>query len=264
LATRTLYGTAGDDILLDLNDGGSTDLNGLDGNGKLFVLGINDFLYGGLGYDELYGGQGSDVFKLYDATNINGVFTFDAVIEYDNEGIDEDNSAIVVFIDPSVSDSEILQAGVIAGIEVITLSQNQDGIQQITNFLQQHPQITTIHIVSHGAPGCLYLGNSQLNWQNIHKYGEYLQSWQRTNGNLSIYLYGCNVAAGDAGEEFIAKLHQVTGAKIAASAKRIGNVALRGSWELEVSTPTKIAPSLAFCADTLATYQGVFRWRARF
>jgi hypothetical protein len=47
-------------------------------------------------------------------------------------------------------------------------------------------------------------------------------------------LYGCNVAAGDSGAEFIEKLHQLTGANIAASARLTGNVALGGDWELEV------------------------------
>jgi RHS repeat-associated protein len=167
----------------------------------------------------------------------------------------EDDSTIVVFIDQSVSELEILQAGVVKGIEAITLSPDQDGIQQITQFLQKYPQITTIHIVSHGAPGCLYLGNSQLNLNNISDYREIWQHWPR---NLNILLYGCNVAAGNAGEEFIAKLHQATGAKIAASAQRVGNPALGGGWQLEVKTSVDVVPSLAFSADTLTMYQGIF------
>nr|WP_228043723.1 DUF4347 domain-containing protein [Dolichospermum sp. LEGE 00246] len=67
----------------------------------------------------------------------------------------------------AVSDYQTLQAGVAEGVEAIALNPNQDGIKQITAFLRQHPEITTIHIVSHGAPGCLYLGNSQLNLDNI-------------------------------------------------------------------------------------------------
>jgi hypothetical protein len=48
-------------------------------------------------------------------------------------------------------------------------------------------------------------------------------------------IYGCNVAAGDAGEEFIHKLHQITTATISASTTKTGNVALGGNWELEVN-----------------------------
>ncbi|MFM6578343.1 MAG: DUF4347 domain-containing protein, partial [Dolichospermum sp.] len=138
----------------------------------------------------------------------------------------------VVFIDSSLSDYQTLQAGVVEGVETVIVTPNQDGIEQITAFLQQHPQITTIHILSHGAPGCLYLGNSQLNLTNIHNYTQQLQQWPQ-----NILLYGCNVAAGDAGAEFIHKLHQITNATISASTTKTGNAALGGNWQLEVNIP---------------------------
>ena len=103
----------------------------------------------------------------------------------------------IVFIDASLSDYHTLQAGIIEGVKTVIISPEQDGIEQISQILQQHPHITTIHILSHGAPGCLYLGNSQLNLTNIHNYTQQLQQWQPQN----ILLYGCNVAAGDAGAE---------------------------------------------------------------
>ncbi|MDB9436099.1 DUF4347 domain-containing protein, partial [Dolichospermum lemmermannii CS-548] len=192
----------------------------------------------------------------------------------------------IVFIDASVSDYQTLQTGIVEGVKSVIISPNQDGIEQISQILQQHPHITTIHILSHGSPGCLYLGNSQLNLTNIHNYTQQLQQWQRQN----ILLYGCNVAAGDAGAEFIHKLHQITTATISASATKTGNAALGGNWELEVNIPAtdeinpvknlspnlsptrrealNIPPSLlgkgvrglgsVFNAHTLHTYQGVF------
>ncbi|GCL43574.1 DUF4347 domain-containing protein [Dolichospermum planctonicum] len=166
----------------------------------------------------------------------------------------------IVFIDASLSDYQTLQAGIIEGVKTVIISPDQDGIEQISQILQQHPHITTIHILSHGAPGCLYLGNSQLNLTNIHNYTQQLQQWQGQN----ILLYGCNVAAGDAGAEFIHKLHQITNATISASTTKTGNAALGGNWQLEVSFPvteTFHGTSLHLSdivADTLHTYQGVF------
>ncbi|MTJ33508.1 DUF4347 domain-containing protein, partial [Dolichospermum sp. UHCC 0260] len=160
----------------------------------------------------------------------------------------------IVFIDASLSDYQTLQAGIIEGVKSVIISPNQDGIEQISQILQQHPHITTIHILSHGSPGCLYLGNSQLNLTNIHNYTQQLQQWQRQN----ILLYGCNVAAGDAGEEFIRKFHEITNATISASTTKTGNAALGGNWELEVNIPENHGTSLVFHADTLKTYQGVF------
>ncbi|MFN6271418.1 MAG: DUF4347 domain-containing protein [Microcystis sp.] len=166
----------------------------------------------------------------------------------------------VVFLDAGVSDYQSLQAGVIPEVATVILSANQDGIEQISAFLQQNPQITTIHLVSHGAPGCLYLGNCQLNLTNIYDYRQQLQNWAKIN---RILLYGCQVAAGDAGGEFINKLSQITGAKIAASSRRVGNAALGGNWELEVivsraESEQDLNISLAFDGETLATYEGVF------
>jgi hypothetical protein len=166
----------------------------------------------------------------------------------------------IVFIDASLSDYQTLQAGIIEGVKSVIISPEQDGIEQISQILQQHPHINTIHILSHGAPGCLYLGNSQLNLTNIHNYTQQLQQWQPQN----ILLYGCNVAAGDAGAEFIHKLHQITTATISASTTKTGNAALGGNWELEVNIPvteTFHGTSLHLSdivADTLNTYQGVF------
>ena len=166
----------------------------------------------------------------------------------------------IVFIDASLSDYHTLQAGIIEGVKTVILSPNQNGIEQISQILQQHPHITTIHILSHGAPGCLYLGNSQLNLTNIHNYTQQLQQWQPQN----ILLYGCNVAAGDAGAEFIDKLHQITNATISASTTKTGNAALGGNWQLEVNIPvteTFHGTSLHLSdivAHTLNTYQGVF------
>ncbi|MBD2141915.1 DUF4347 domain-containing protein, partial [Anabaena sp. FACHB-1250] len=166
----------------------------------------------------------------------------------------------IVFIDASLSDYHTLQAGIIEGVKTVIISPKQDGIEQVSQILQQHPHITTIHILSHGAPGCLYLGNSQLNLTNIHNYTQQLQQWQPQN----ILLYGCNVAAGDAGAEFIHKLHQITKATISASTTKTGNAALGGNWQLEVNIPvteTFHRTSLHLSdivAHTLHTYQGVF------
>ncbi|WP_049897881.1 DUF4347 domain-containing protein, partial [Microcystis aeruginosa] len=166
----------------------------------------------------------------------------------------------VVFLDAGVTDYQSLQAGVIPGVATVILSANKDGIEQISAFLQQNPQITTIHLVSHGAPGCLYLGNCQLNLTNIYDYRQQLQNWAKIN---RILLYGCQVAAGDAGTEFIEKLHQLTGATVMASATPTGSSRGGGNWELEVivsraESEQDLNISLAFDGGTLATYEGVF------
>ena len=137
----------------------------------------------------------------------------------------------IVFIDSNVDDYESLANGVLPGIKVVILDSSSDGFGQITRVIQKYPQISSIHIVSHGAPGCLYLGNSLLNVNNIDNYySQKLEGWSVTN----LFLYGCSVAAGDTGVKLLERIREITGANIAASARPTGNVALGGDWELEV------------------------------
>ena len=51
-----------------------------------------------------------------------------------------------------------------------------------------------------------------------------------------ILLYGCNVAQGGVGMQFISLLAQITGADVTASDDLTGNDNLNGDWELEQAT----------------------------
>ncbi|MHC5826079.1 MAG: DUF4347 domain-containing protein, partial [Nostoc sp.] len=97
----------------------------------------------------------------------------------------------------------------------------------------------------------------------LEYHSQELQQWQKifsasakSDSPWNLLIYGCNVASGDLGAEFIAKLHQLTGANIAASRQMIGNAALGGNWELEVRT-TDMEVTLAFAETTRQTYTGV-------
>lgn len=164
----------------------------------------------------------------------------------------------LVIIDTSVSHYQQLIQGVLSDIDVLLLEPNQDGIEQITAALRDRSDLQTLHLVAHGTSGCLQLGNSQFSLQTIERYAWDLQAWFAFPSVLTptLLLYGCNVAAGDAGSEFLAKLHQLTGAYIAASAHCIGNKALGGNWQLEVKIG-KPQTTLAFSEDTLQSYAGV-------
>lgn len=155
----------------------------------------------------------------------------------------------IVFIDAGLDSAHQLIEGVIPSAEVFVLDKTADGIEQISEVLQQRQNIDAVHIISHGSPGCLYLGNSQLSLDTLIHYAPQLQQWDVAN----LLLYGCNVAAGDAGEEFITKLHTLTGAEIAASKTLTGSAAKGGNWELEVTT-AQMQPVLAVQAEAMANY----------
>jgi Domain of unknown function (DUF4347)/RTX calcium-binding nonapeptide repeat (4 copies) len=171
----------------------------------------------------------------------------------------------LVFIDTAVEDYESLVNGVIPHTEVFVIDPTHNGIEQITEILatRANQNLNSIHIVCHGAPGSLQLGNTHLGLDTLEYHSQQLQQWQKiffpsakSDNPCNLLIYGCNVADGDVGGEFLAKLHQLTGANIAASGQLIGSAALGGNWELSVRT-TDMEVNLAFTETTRNAYAGV-------
>ncbi|MEC4819754.1 MAG: DUF4347 domain-containing protein, partial [Scytonema sp. PMC 1069.18] len=161
----------------------------------------------------------------------------------------------ILFIDTSVYNYETLLRGVAGSIKAVVLDSNRDGVAQITDVLSQYREVQSVHIVSHGSPGTLYLGNSELSLNTLELYADQLKNCFCLSSHL--LLYGCQVAAGDAGTEFLTKLHQLTKASISASANLTGNAALGGDWDLEVNIGNISNQSLAFSTEVITAYQSV-------
>ncbi|MFB8794737.1 MAG: Ig-like domain-containing protein [Microcoleus sp.] len=128
-------------------------------------------------------------------------------------------------------------------------------IDQITNALADQKDIEAVHIVSHGSEGSLKLGADVLNEHNLETFSTQIKQWGNAlTANGDILLYGCDVAAGEVGENFVKRLSEITGADVAASTNKTGNAALGGDWNLEYSTG-KIESPLAFKSTVLKDYQ---------
>ncbi|MBS0017629.1 MAG: DUF4347 domain-containing protein, partial [Arthrospira sp. SH-MAG29] len=172
-----------------------------------------------------------------------------------NQVLSADSLAInkLIFLNGDIQDLDLLLKGIILGGETIIINPDHDGIQQISEHLKAYQQPVEVHLISHGFPGHLSLGCSSLNLQNINHYANQIKSW-----NIStLVLYGCNVAAGDAGSEFINKLAELTSANIVASTTKIGNPLLGGNWTFDISTQD-FYPELPFQQETLETYSFTF------
>ena len=182
-----------------------------------------------------------------------------------NPATSTSNTHSIVFIDMAVEDYSGLVNGVLDNTQVFLLDSTDNGVEQITEILGSYTgeNLTNIHLVCHGAPGCLQLGNTHLGLDTLKEYSQQLQQWQKiflasakSDNPWNLLIYGCKVAFGDAGAEFVEKLHQLTGANIAASRKLIGNAALGGNWELEVCT-ADMEVNLAFAETAREAYAGV-------
>jgi Tol biopolymer transport system component len=167
------------------------------------------------------------------------------------------NTTGIVFIDPKVDDYEILMAGVTPNLEVVLLDENQDGIGQITEVLKVRSGLSSLHLVAHGEAGSLWLGNNLVDSKILDQQKDDLQSWKAALAtDADILIYGCQVAEGKKGQQFVQLLGELTGADVAASRNLTGSAALGGDWELEVKIGNVEAP-IAFDAGTLEAYNAV-------
>jgi Ca2+-binding RTX toxin-like protein len=145
-------------------------------------------------------------------------------------------ASTIVFVDSTVDDYQSLVSSALPGTEVVVLDATQDGIAQITSALAGRSGVESLQILSHGSSGQLQLGSTQLGLETLSDYTAQIQSWSGAlTETADILLYGCNVAAGDIGNQFIQQFATFTDADVAASTNLTGNVALGGDWDLEAA-----------------------------
>ncbi|MBD2483845.1 Ig-like domain-containing protein, partial [Planktothrix sp. FACHB-1365] len=163
----------------------------------------------------------------------------------------------IVFIDARVKDYHILLEEVNPNAEVIIFSPNKNGIQEITSVLSHRKNIQSLHIISHGSPAELKLGNTELNTHTLNQYAPQIKQWQTAfTQHTDLLLYGCNIAQGNLGKSFIHHLAKLTQTQVAASKNLIGNAELGGNWTLEETTGTIQTP-LCLSAKAIANYKGI-------
>nr|WP_293778378.1 DUF4347 domain-containing protein [uncultured Oxalicibacterium sp.] len=122
-------------------------------------------------------------------------------------------------------------------VDVIVLDARFDGVEQISSILGAYKDLDAIQILSHGSSGSLHLGSTQLDGGNLDQYEDRVASWGKAlHAGGDILLYGCDVAQGSYGINFVDSLARLTGADVAASTDRTGAADLGGNWALEYAT----------------------------
>ncbi|MGK7895724.1 MAG: DUF4347 domain-containing protein [Xenococcus sp. (in: cyanobacteria)] len=182
------------------------------------------------------------------------------MIENDIDNINStfENHHNLLFIDSGIDNYETLISGV-ENSELILLDSTKNGIEQITEILNNYAEVDSIHIISHGQAGSLQLGSTNLNAGNLNSYADDLAIWSESlTEKGDILLYGCDVGAESVGFEFVNSLSQLTNADIAASNDLTGNSQLGGDWDLEV-TIGKIEADLAIDTATRDNFNSVLR-----
>ncbi len=139
-------------------------------------------------------------------------------------------------------------------VKIFVLDPDRDGIEQISEILEQASGLGAVHILSHGTAGQIRLGNTHVDKEKLKKYADELKGW----GNVlteegDILLYGCNVAEGETGVEFVESLAAYTKSDVAASTDDTGSSDLGGDWQLELSTGV-IESQIPFTSQVLNSY----------
>ena len=168
-------------------------------------------------------------------------------------------------IDASVPDFDLLMADLRNGrtlaedtrIEVLVLDRQTDGIRAITDALHSHSSWDAIHIVSHGDPGRVQLGSDVLSAESLVTHLGQLASWNDVlSEDADLMIYGCDVAGGEFGEQFIDALHEITGADVAASDNLTGSAEQGGDWVFEYSVGA-IESAIGFSLEARASWENV-------
>jgi CSLREA domain-containing protein len=173
-----------------------------------------------------------------------------------------DRTSELVILDAQLDYLEDLIAGIVSTIPVALLSPDRDGIVQIGEILRDRTNITALHILSHGAPGILQLGNGYLTSATLTHDAEQIRQWRSAfSRDAEILLYGCRLAAhstipGAIQTNLLEQLQELTGTRIAAASGTVGDRTQGGNWTLNVQTG-EICSVIAITPDAQNTYPGL-------
>lgn len=97
----------------------------------------------------------------------------------------------IFFIDSRVENYTTLIDNLGADAEFYLLGADDDGVEQMQGLLAHYADLDSIQIISHGATGALYLGNTVLNSDNLFSYSDQLQAIGASlSATGDILLYG--------------------------------------------------------------------------
>ncbi|MFT4845789.1 MAG: hypothetical protein ACI97H_001362, partial [Marinobacter psychrophilus] len=147
-----------------------------------------------------------------------------------------------------------LQSGRIGDTQVILLDSKLDGVSQISSILTNFQGLESVEILSHGSTGSLRLGSGDLNLSTLESRSAEIEAWGHglADGG-DILLYGCDVASGSTGVEFVQALATATNSDVAASTNKTGAASQQGDWTLEYSTGV-IQTQSVFTSVSAASY----------
>ena len=132
-------------------------------------------------------------------------------------------------------------------LPVLCLGSGTDPLAFISTALAG-ARLDTLHVVGHGQPGRLRLGDAWIDVAALRAHAALLAHWQVA----SIVLWGCDTGA-DA--DFIATLARLTGAEVAASRGFLGTRGADTRWQFDAGCAAgRVDPAAVFAPEALAAW----------
>ena len=166
----------------------------------------------------------------------------------------------LIVIDESIDDYQALLGSIdlnTAGVhyEIQFIDSNSAAIAQLTDIISQYDGLNAVHLFSHATQGAINIGNQSLDEATLLENSEAIGQWSDAfNENADFLLYGCNIASGVYGVQFVETLAALTQLDVAASDDLSGSSALGGDWQLEHNVGN-VSTNLQF-NETSASWQG--------
>ncbi|MFK8112025.1 MAG: DUF4347 domain-containing protein [Rubripirellula sp.] len=173
-----------------------------------------------------------------------------AEVDLQSDSTSTSTATEIAFVDSNLAGMNELIGVIDRGAEIVLIDPSADPIDQITDMLRGRTNIRALHIVSHGQPGELLIGDQVVNSEHLQENANKLRSWRSAlNVEADILLYGCDAAAGESGQRFLKEWSRLSGADVAGSTDRTGSIAQGGDWILESVTGVIATDLLASASD---------------
>jgi collagen type VII alpha len=147
----------------------------------------------------------------------------------------------VLFIDPAVSDIEIIVAGLRPDVDAVLLESGR----------------AAVHVIAHGAPGQVHFSAGHWSAATLaHDSGDLAAIGHALSADGELRLWCCASAQGDAGEAFLEALSNAAGVDVCGATGRVGAAVLGGAWELSARA-SRPSPQPPLTAAGVEIYAGV-------
>jgi hypothetical protein len=172
-------------------------------------------------------------------------------VETDFFGLADWSSHELVVLDASLASDHGIVASFGRHARILVEPVTTDLFATVSAALEANPGVSSIHLVSHGAPGRFTLGNTLFEADSIDEIGASLIAWNRLAApGADLYLWGCDIAGGD-GASLVDAIHSISGFDVAASIDVTGPTAFGGDFDLEYVVGDVDEPSLIDGVDVL-------------